>query len=90
MVPPYQENSDGLLEVVMLISGEHRKRNIPGAAFRKGAENFLKKAGLISPSLSSPGNSIRHWTPGRWVVGVRVANPSFPHHSLDPVDGFIA
>ncbi|CAM9152625.1 unnamed protein product [Ectocarpus sp. 12 AP-2014] len=60
-----QDKSDGLLEVVMLISGEHRKRNIPGAAFRKGAETFLKKAGLISPTLSSPGNSIRHWTPGR-------------------------
>ncbi|CAM9298493.1 unnamed protein product [Ectocarpus sp. 4 AP-2014] len=60
-----QEKSDGLLEVVMLISGKHRKRNIPGAVFRKGAETFLKKAGLISPSVSSPGNSIRHWTPGR-------------------------
>ncbi|CAM9311210.1 unnamed protein product [Ectocarpus fasciculatus] len=60
-----QEKSDGLLEVMMLISGEHRKRNIPGASIRKGAEKLLKKAGFASPALSSPGSSIRHWTPGR-------------------------
>ena len=58
----------------MLISGEHRKRNIPGAAFRKGAGKLLAKAagGFVSPTLASPANSVHVMVPGRWVVFVFV------------------
>lgn len=60
----------------MLISGEHRKRNIPGGAFRKGAGKLLANArGLVSPAgLASPANSVRSTTGvGRWVVWFGVA-----------------
>ncbi|CAN0184392.1 unnamed protein product, partial [Scytosiphon promiscuus] len=59
-----QGKSGGLLEVTVLISGEHRKRNIPGAAFRRGAGKLLAKAGLVSPVMSSPGDSVAAVTSG--------------------------
>lgn len=49
----------------MLISGEHRRRNIPGAAFRKGAGKLLANAarGFVSPAVSA------HAIPeGRWGI----------------------
>lgn len=47
-----QVKSNGLLEVTVVLSGEHRKRNVPGGAFRK---IFLSGArSLLSPALSSP------------------------------------
>lgn len=64
----FQAKSNGLLEVTVLISGEHRKRNIPGAAFRKGAGKFLAKAGFVSPAAASPANSFRAMPSGRRVI----------------------
>ncbi|CAN0025142.1 unnamed protein product, partial [Ectocarpus sp. 6 AP-2014] len=61
-----QAKSNGLLEVTVLISGEHRKRNVPGAAFRKGAGKLLAKAGLVSPA-ASPAKSFRTMPSGRRV-----------------------
>lgn len=67
--PDPQGKSGGLLEVTVLISGEHRKRNIPGAAFRRGAGKLLAKAGLVSPVMSSPADSTKAAVNTRWVGG---------------------
>lgn len=71
MASPYltttQAKSNGLLEVTVLISGEYRKRNIPGAAFRKGAGKLLANArGLVSPAGSVHSTTVT----GRWVGGL--------------------
>eukprot|EP00752_Nemacystus_decipiens_P002581 g2416.t2 len=60
-----QAKSNGLLEVTVLLSGEHRKRNIPGAAFRKGAGRLLASAarGFVSPT-PSPVGSVHVVPPG--------------------------
>lgn len=65
---PVQAKSNGLLEVTVLISGEHRKRNVPGAAFRKAKQKIMANArGLLSPSASnaSPTSSIIAQPAGR-------------------------
>ena len=49
-----QAKSNGLLEVTVLISGHHRKRNVPGAAFGRAKRNLMLNArNLISPASSS-------------------------------------
>eukprot|EP00752_Nemacystus_decipiens_P001683 g1633.t1 len=56
-----QAKSKGLLEVTVLVSGDQRRRNIPGAAFRKG-KKFLAS---VSPVASSPSSSVVAMPPGR-------------------------
>lgn len=70
-LPPWQAKSNGLLEMTVMISGEYRKRNIPGAAFRRGAGKLLANArNLVSPVPSSPAESVRAAVSSlRWVVG---------------------
>eukprot|EP00904_Undaria_pinnatifida_P010977 jgi/Undpi1/7009/HiC_scaffold_21.g09483.m1 len=52
-----QARSKGLLELTVLVSGHHRKRNVPGAAFAKAKRNILVNAkNLISPIASSTGS----------------------------------
>ena len=63
-----QAKSNGLLEVTVLISGEYRKRNVPGAAFRKAKQKIMANArGLISPAVShsSPTSSVIAQPAGR-------------------------
>eukprot|EP00904_Undaria_pinnatifida_P011027 jgi/Undpi1/7054/HiC_scaffold_21.g09528.m1 len=48
-----QAKSNGLLEVTVLISGHHRKRNVPGAAFGPAKRNLM----LNTKVLSSPASS---------------------------------
>ena len=68
----HQAKSNGLLEVTVLISGEHRKRNVPGAAFRKGAGKLLANAarGFVSPVLASPAGSVHVMPSMRWASAV--------------------
>eukprot|EP00904_Undaria_pinnatifida_P011031 jgi/Undpi1/7058/HiC_scaffold_21.g09532.m1 len=61
-----QTKSNGLLEVTVLISGHHRKRNIPGAAFGLAKRNLLLNArNLISPASSSTAISGHKYTTDR-------------------------
>ncbi len=54
-----QAKSKGLLELTVLISGDHRRRNVPGAAFQRGKKMLLSGArALVSPVVSSPSSSI--------------------------------
>ena len=57
-----QAKSKGLLEVTVLVSGDQRRRNIPGAAFKKG-KRFLA---AISPVVSSPSSSVVAQPAGRY------------------------
>ena len=50
--------SNRLLEVSVLISGDHRKRNFPRAAIKKAGTMLSNARSLISPAVSSPSNSI--------------------------------
>lgn len=45
-----QVKSSGLLEVTVLISGDHRRRNIPGVTFRRMRARFRN---AVSPAISS-------------------------------------
>lgn len=43
----------------MLVSGDQRRRNVPGAAFRRGKKMLLQGArALASPVLTSPSGSV--------------------------------
>ncbi|CAM9319898.1 unnamed protein product [Pylaiella littoralis] len=46
-----QAKSKGLLEVTVLISGDQRRRNVPGAAFKRKLMN--KARAMVSPMMSS-------------------------------------
>ncbi|CAM9534507.1 unnamed protein product [Ascophyllum nodosum] len=52
-----QARSNGLLDVMVLIGGDRRKRNVPGAAFRMTKDTFRAARHMISPLYSSPSSS---------------------------------
>lgn len=51
-----QAKSNGLLEVIVLIGGERRKRNVPGAAFQIAKDKTKVRRFVPSP-LYPAGNS---------------------------------
>ncbi len=54
-----QAKSNGLLELTVLVSGDQRRRNVPGAAFRRGKKALLQGTrSLVSPAVSSPNGSM--------------------------------
>ncbi|CAN0199094.1 unnamed protein product, partial [Ectocarpus sp. 12 AP-2014] len=57
--------SKGLLEVIVLVSGDQRRRNVPGAAFRRGKKMMSKARAMVSPLSSSPSSSIVAMPAGR-------------------------
>eukprot|EP00903_Cladosiphon_okamuranus_P015565 g14370.t1 len=60
-----QAKSKGLLEVTVLVSGDHRRRNIPGVAFTKGRKFLESARAVVSPVVSSPSSSTVAMPPGR-------------------------
>lgn len=61
-----QAKSKGLLEVTVLVSGDQRRRNIPGAAFLRGKKFLEPPRAAVSPVVSSPSGSTLANPPGRW------------------------
>ena len=54
-----QAKSNGLMEVTVLISGDQRRWNVPGAAFKKATEKVMNRAkALVSPAFSASNNSL--------------------------------
>lgn len=55
-----------MLEVTALISGDHRRRNTPGVAFRRAKETINAAARqMVSPVWPSPASSIIAMLPSR-------------------------
>lgn len=78
---PYQAKSKGLLEVTVLVSGDHRRRNVPGAAFRRGRKFLEATRAVISPVVSSPSSSVVAMPAGRW--GHETVPPRVPGRLSD-------